>query len=297
MNIVKMILKEAGGRFENAAGNINSKDNMFAGSSGNAVSDKLGGGSGTDNPVNDPNEGTENAETISGTEEETTTPETTTETAPTDTTDTETDANTMSDENLKTYQTYKQNNPQSSGNKGKLKNLDLSPTSSKGVTSNSSGSGNGAMGMMGGMFQNIMGAGGGEDADSGADASDMGDMGDMADAADSAESDARLKNIFGDNEDAIKCFAKINAIEFTYNDKAHELPEGEKKGVDNDPHYGVKAQDLAENPLTASAVSRDPISDYLQIDTKELTAANTAIISEICKRILIIEKVLGIKVV
>ena len=289
-----MILKEAGGRFENAAGNINSKDNMFAGSSGNAISDKLGGGSGTDNPVNDPNEGTENAETISGTESETTTPETTTETAPTDTTDTETDANTMSDENLKTYQTYKQNNPQSSGSKGKLKNLDLSPTSSKGVTSNEGGSSAGGMGAMSSMFSNIMGAGG----DSGAEgASDMGDMGDMADAADSAECDERLKNIFGENEDAIKCFAKINAIKFTYNDKAKELPDSEKKGVDDDAHYGVKAQEIAENPLTASTVSKDPISDYLQIDVKELTTANTAIISEICKRILIIEKVLGIKVV
>ena len=110
-------------------------------------------------------------------------------------------------------------------------------------------------------------------------------------------SDERLKNIFGDNEDAIKAFAKINAIQFTYNDKAHEIPGSKDKGVDDDIHYGVKAQEIAENPLTESAVSRDPISNYLQIDTKELTAANTAIISEICKRILIIEKVLGIKVV
>jgi hypothetical protein len=118
-------------------------------------------------------------------------------------------------------------------------------------------------------------------------------MGDMADAA----SDSRLKNIFGDNEDIIKTFGKINAIQFTYNDKAKEIPGGENKGIDDDLHLGVKAQELAENPLTESAVSKDPISEYLQVDTKELTMANTAIISEICKRILIIEKVLGIKVV
>ena len=110
-------------------------------------------------------------------------------------------------------------------------------------------------------------------------------------------SDERLKNIFGDNEDAIKAFAKINAIEFTYNDKAKELPNGESNGVDDDKHFGVKAQELAENPLTESAVKKDPLSEYLEVDTKELTMANTAIISEICKRILIIEKVLGIKVV
>ena len=110
-------------------------------------------------------------------------------------------------------------------------------------------------------------------------------------------SDERLKNIFGDNEDAIKAFAKINAIEFTYNDKAKEIPNGESNGVDDDKHFGVKAQELAENPLTESAVKKDPLSEYLEVDTKELTMANTAIISEICKRILIIEKVLGIKVV
>jgi hypothetical protein len=110
-------------------------------------------------------------------------------------------------------------------------------------------------------------------------------------------SDERLKNIFGDNEDAIKVFANLNAIKFTYNDKAKEIPDSEGKGVDDDIHYGLKAQDLAKNPLTESAVKKDPLSDYLEVDTKELTMANTAIISEICKRILILEKVLGIKVV
>ena len=279
-----MILKEAGGRFENAAGTINSKDNMFAGSSGNAISDKLGGGE-NNNPIQDTNEGTEDkGETIETSVTETETPEADAS---------ETDTQTFSDGKLKdTYSEYKAKNPQSSGNKGILKNLDLSPTSSKGVTSNSSG---GGMGAMANMFQGIMGAGG----EGGADAGDMGDMGDMADAADGAEaaSDERIKNIFGENEDAIKCFAKINAIKFTYNDKAKEIPGGESKGIDDDAHYGVKAQEIAENPLTASAVKKDPLSDYLTIDIKELTTANTAIISEICKRILIIEKLLGIKVV
>lgn len=289
MNIVRMILKEAGGRFENAAGTINSKDNMFAGSSGNAMSDKLGGGE-NNNPIQDTNEGTEDkGETVETSVTETETPEA-------DTTDTDTQV--FSDGKLKdTYSEYKAKNPQSSGNKGMLKNLDLNPMSQKPTTGG--GSGGGGMGAMANMFQGIMGAGGEGGADMGADAGDMAsdmDAGDMADAADSA-SDERLKNIFGDNEDAIKCFAKINAIKFTYNDKAKEIPGGENKGIDDDPHYGVKAQDLAENPLTESAVKKDPISDYLQIDVKELTTANTAIISEICKRILIIEKVLGIKVV
>ena len=288
MNIVRMILKEAGGRAENAAGAINSKDNMFAGSSGNAVSDKLGGGE-NNNPIQDTNEGTENTETV----------DTSAEMPEAETTDTnvDTDTETFSDENLKSYQNYKKENQSDLQTlKGKLKNLDLNPTSSKGVTSNSSG---GGMGAMSNMFSGIMGASGGAEGagdmggDMGADAGDMADAGDAADAA----SDERLKNIFGDNEDAIKCFSKINAIEFTYNDKAKNIPGGEEKGIDDDAHYGVKAQELAENPLTESAVKKDPISDYLTVDVKELTTANTAIISEICKRILVIEKILGIKVV
>lgn len=282
MNMVRMILKEAGGRIQNAAGSINSKDNMFAGSSGNAISDKIGDGANT-NPIASPSEGTVGADTTT----ETTTPEATTTETPEADTSVPDDA-VMSDERLKSgevvngYKVF-----QSPGNKGKLKNLDFSPSMPK-----ISGGG--------GMPSQMPSSGGSPSgADMGSEAGDMADSvdaGDMADAADAA-SDERLKRIFGDNEDAIKAFSKINAIQFTYNDKAQEIPNGEDKGIDTDPHYGIKAQELAQNPFTESAVSKDPISDYLQIDTKELTMANTAIISEICKRILIIEKILGIKVV
>ncbi len=110
-------------------------------------------------------------------------------------------------------------------------------------------------------------------------------------------SDERLKRIFGDNEDAIKAFSKIDSIKFEYNDKAKELyPEGEKN-VDSDPHYGVKAQDLKNNPYTASTVQTDPNTGYLNVNTQELTMANSAVISDICKRLLAIENILGIKVV
>ena len=282
MNVIKMILKEAGGRFENAAGAIDSKDNMFRGSSGNAISDKIGGGE-QNNPVMSEEEQT--------TTESIETPATETTTENVEVADTSDNEQIMSDGNIKHgYSDYKNTYKELESRplSGKLKNLDLNPMSQKPTTSNGSG---------GSMMQMFQGIGGGADSagDMGGGA-DMADMSDMADAGDAA-SDERLKRIFGDNEDAIKCFANINAIKFTYNDKAQEIPGGEEKGIDNDPHYGVKAQELAENPLTESAVSKDPISEYLQVDTKELTMANTAIISEICKRILIIEKVLGIKVV
>ena len=109
-------------------------------------------------------------------------------------------------------------------------------------------------------------------------------------------SDERLKNIFGENEDIIKLFSKINAIEFKYNDKAHNIPGGEEKGIDEDLHLGIKAQDLEKSPLTASAVSEDESGNKI-VDTKELTMANSAVLSEICKRLEAIEKVLDIKVV
>jgi hypothetical protein len=274
-----MILKEAGGRLENASGAIDSKDNMFRGSSGNAVSDKISSGSNT-NPIAE-EKPEEKAETdVTSTETET--PEV--EIATADTADSE----TFSDEKLKdSYETYKK--LESKPLSGKLKNFKFSITPKM----NTQGMG----GSMGG-FSNIMSnfGGGANGADSGADMASSVDAGDMADAADAA-SDERLKRIFGDDEDAIKAFAEINAIQFTYNDKAHDIPGGENKGIDDDPHYGVKAQELAENPLTQTAVKKDPLSEYLEVDTKELTMANTAIISEMCKRILIIEKVLGIKVV
>lgn len=109
-------------------------------------------------------------------------------------------------------------------------------------------------------------------------------------------SDERLKNIFGDNEDIINIFAKIDAIKFKYNDEAHNIPDGDKHGIDNDLHLGIKAQDLEKNPLTESAVSEDEHGHKI-VDTKELTMANSAVLSEICKRIEAIEKVLGIKAV
>lgn len=108
-------------------------------------------------------------------------------------------------------------------------------------------------------------------------------------------SDERLKRIFGDNEDAIRAFSKLKSIQFTYTDEAKKIHPGEENGVDNDLHYGIKAQDLEKNPFTAAVVSKDP-EGYKQIDSSELTAANTAVIAEICKRLLIIEKILGIKV-
>lgn len=312
MNLVRMILKEAGGRMQNAAGAINSDDNMFAGSSGNAPSDKMLGQKENQNPI------------MEQEETQTETPEVDTSTV--SETDTEEAGELMSDEKLK----------------GKLKDLKLSITPKMKM-----GGMGGGIGNIAGMFGGGEGAEDmGEMAEGAGDAMsderiknyvDPGDTGGYEKDKirnkvenksaiqkgrvynrDSAKnytrihhgknghgetftvkdipSDERIKNIFGDNEDAIKAFAKIDAIEFVYNNKAKEIPDGEAKGIDEDPHYGIKAQDLAENPFTASTVKQDE-SGYLKVDTKELTMANSAVISEICKRLEIIKKILNIKVV
>lgn len=96
-----------------------------------------------------------------------------------------------------------------------------------------------------------------------------------------------------DRPDLIDAFSQIDAIDFTYNDEAHQL-YGEELGVDNDEHVGIKAQDLQNNPATPSVVQQDD-NGFLSVDTKELTMSNTAVLSEVCKAIIEIQNMLGIK--
>lgn len=115
---------------------------------------------------------------------------------------------------------------------------------------------------------------------------------DLAEIADNVKdeqvSDEQLKNKSVFNDDIIDLFSKINAYDFAYTDKAKDLYLG-NKGVDNDEHVGVMAQELQQNPITDSTVEKDE-NGYLSIDTKELTMADTAVLSDVCKRLLQIEE-------
>lgn len=106
--------------------------------------------------------------------------------------------------------------------------------------------------------------------------------------SDEQVSDEQLKNKSVFNDDIIDLFSKINAYDFAYTDKAKDLYLG-NKGVDNDEHVGVMAQELQQNPITDSTVAKDE-NGYLSIDTKELTAADTAVLSDVCKRLLQVEE-------
>lgn len=106
--------------------------------------------------------------------------------------------------------------------------------------------------------------------------------------SDEQVSDEQLKNESVFNDDIIDLFSKINAYDFAYTDKAKDLYLG-NKGVDNDEHVGVMAQELQQNPITDSTVAKDE-NGYLSIDTKELTMADTAVLSDVCKRLLQVEE-------
>lgn len=106
--------------------------------------------------------------------------------------------------------------------------------------------------------------------------------------SDEQVSDEQLKNKSVFNDDIIDLFSKINAYDFAYTDKAKDLYLG-NKGVDNDEHVGVMAQELQQNPITNSTVAKDE-NGYLSIDTKELTMADTAVLSDVCKRLLQVEE-------
>lgn len=110
-----------------------------------------------------------------------------------------------------------------------------------------------------------------------------------ASGAASAVSDETLKSIYGDSIDdkIIENFAKISAIDFTYNDEAKEKYD-DNLGVDDKEHVGVIAQELAVNDATKGTVSQNENGD-LEVDTRHLAFADTAAIAELSRRVLALE--------
>lgn len=104
-------------------------------------------------------------------------------------------------------------------------------------------------------------------------------------------SDERIKDLFGDKPDLIKAFSDINAYKFKYTDEALRLYDG-TKGVDEGTNIGVMAQELEKNPVTQNVVTEDE-NGYKNIEIGKLTAVDTAVISDLCRRILAIEEKLG----
>ena len=109
-----------------------------------------------------------------------------------------------------------------------------------------------------------------------------------------ALSDERCKRLFGENcGDMIDCISKLNSYVFEYNEKAKSIPGSKSKGVDDDVHVGVLAQELASNPVTQSAVEEDPLSGYLTVDPKELAMTEMSILIQLAKRVKALEDKIG----
>lgn len=78
-------------------------------------------------------------------------------------------------------------------------------------------------------------------------------------------------------------FSNIDGYLYNYNERAKQLYD-KSVGVDDNTHIGVMAQELAENPVTKTAVQEDE-NGYLEIDTKELIMTLTAVTADLAKRV------------
>ena len=82
--------------------------------------------------------------------------------------------------------------------------------------------------------------------------------------------------------------AKLSALDFTYKPEVQAEHSG-IDGVDAAEHIGVSAQELAANPVTEGCVTEDEDGNKV-LDTRHLTAANTAVLGEMARHILELEK-------
>ena len=107
-------------------------------------------------------------------------------------------------------------------------------------------------------------------------------------SAEAGKSDENLKDLLDvlgmDSDIALRWMSEIKPISYTYTPEAQRLYAGENKGVDDKQHFGVKAQDLEKNPMTAATVSTDE-KGFKEVDTRHLAFADTAMISILSEKV------------
>ena len=101
-------------------------------------------------------------------------------------------------------------------------------------------------------------------------------------------SDEHLKENIEEAGGIIPMMAQIDSYLYNYKPEAQEEYAGTGM-VNNDNNLGVMAQELQENPLTAPAVKTDEKGN-LALDTGRLTSINTAMIAELCKKVMELEE-------
>lgn len=145
------------------------------------------------------------------------------------------------------------------------------------------GSGIGKMGsIIGGAKKN------GSETESSASDTDKATTDTAEKSANGGKSDENLKDLSDvlgmDSDIALRWMSEIKPISFTYTPEAQRLYTGENKGVDDKQHFGVKAQDLEKNPMTAATVSTDE-KGFKEVDTRHLAFADTAMISILSEKV------------
>lgn len=100
-------------------------------------------------------------------------------------------------------------------------------------------------------------------------------------------SDENLKTDIDDAGGIVPLFSTIDSYLYKYKPEAQEEYAGTGM-MNNDNNLGVMAQELQENPLTAPAVKKDDKGN-LALDTGRLTSINTAMIAELCKKVMELE--------
>ena len=101
-------------------------------------------------------------------------------------------------------------------------------------------------------------------------------------------SDEHLKENIEEAGGIIPMMAQIDSYLYNYKPEAQEEYAGTGM-MNNDNNLGVMAQELQENPLTAPAVKTDEKGN-LALDTGRLTSINTAMIAELCKKVMELEE-------
>lgn len=96
----------------------------------------------------------------------------------------------------------------------------------------------------------------------------------------------RLNKLFNDN-DIVELFSRIGSYEFKYTPEAQEM-YGEEVGVDDGTNIGVMAQELEANPVTENVVSENE-DGYKMLDTRKLAATDTAVLADVCRRLIALE--------
>ena len=110
-----------------------------------------------------------------------------------------------------------------------------------------------------------------------------------ADTINSITSDETSKEDIQEAGGIIPEFAEIDAFLYRYKPEAQAEYSGTGK-VNDQQNFGVMAQDLQQNPLTQSTVIEDE-NGKLAVDGSRLATVNTAVISELCRKVMELESI------